>query len=128
RIMHTGSSRCTEGTQGSALADDLIRRLDTLGDAYFRLAEFGRISPATYKQISGHITNDAIELGGEQIALTLENVPKIRAAIQTLRSNLRHEQQRKCPNIAVLQVMADNILKRAHELAAPFRATSCARN
>jgi hypothetical protein len=107
-----------------SFADGLIQRLDTLGEAYFRLAEYARISPATYKQISGRLTENTIELGGEQIPLTPENAPKIRAGIRELRAELRREQQRKCPNIAELQVMSDNVLKFAHELSAPHWGTT----
>jgi len=108
---HLGFSR--------SYADELIRRLDELGENYFRLSQLARISPETYQQISGRVTSDAIELSGEPVPLTPANAPRIRAAIQQLRQQLRRERERTRPNIAELHMMSDNVLKRAHELAAP---------
>src|SRR5436190_691782 len=102
-----------------AYADDLIRRLDTLGENYLRLSEIARISPQTYRQISGHVTPEAIEVGDEKVTLTPDNAPRIRALIQNLRYALREERRRTRPNIGELQMMCENVLKHAHQLSAP---------
>src|SRR5580704_12686228 len=67
-----------------AQADELIRRFNDLGAEYFRLAEIARVSTSAYRAIAPHIDGETIELQGEQIPLTVENGPKIRAGIRRL--------------------------------------------
>jgi hypothetical protein len=69
-----------------AYADLLIRQLDTYGPAYFRLSEVARVGPETFQQLAGKVTMDSIEVEGQTLALTPENGPRIRAAIQKLRN------------------------------------------
>ena len=65
--------------------------------AYFRLSEIARISPQRYQQIADRVDADSIEIDGQKVALIPENAPKIRAAIQTLRSQLRRPLAPACP-------------------------------
>jgi hypothetical protein len=63
----------------------LIRLLEEFGDNYFTVAQATRISPATYRAIAPAIHDNALHLGGEAIALTEENAPRIAAAIDEFR-------------------------------------------
>ena len=82
--LHAGASR--------AHADEIIRRLEEFGAAYFRLSEIIRISPQSYRAIQAAVKGDAIEFGGESIPITPENAGRIREAIAALRAELRHTQ------------------------------------
>ena len=75
-----------------ARADDIIRRLEEFGAAYFHLSEIIRISPQSYRAIQAAVKGEAIEVGGESIPITPENAPRIRAAIAALRAGLREAQ------------------------------------
>jgi hypothetical protein len=83
--QHAGASR--------AHADDIIRRLEEFGAAYFRLSEIVRISPQSYRAMQDKVKGEAIEVGGESIPITPENAPRIREAISTLRAELRSTQE-----------------------------------
>ena len=82
--QHAGASR--------AHADEIIRRLDEFGAAYFRLSEIIRISPQSYRTMQAVVKGEAIEVGGESIPITPENAPRIRQAIGALRAELRQTQ------------------------------------
>jgi hypothetical protein len=82
--QHAGVSR--------AHADDIIRRLQEFGAAYFRLSEIIRISPQSYRAMQATVKGEAIEVGGESIPITPENAPRIRQAISALRTELRRTQ------------------------------------
>jgi hypothetical protein len=75
-----------------AHADEIIRRLEEFGAAYFRLSEIIRISPRSYRDLPVTVNEEAIEIGGESIPLTPENAPRIRHAIGALRAELRSTQ------------------------------------
>jgi len=95
-------------------ADRLIQQHEEFGDAYFRLSEIARISPETYRQIAGQVSDDGLEFDGRKLALTPENAPKIRAAIQTLRSQLkqaRDANQPTAPGITQLQIRLDALIE-----------------
>ena len=84
---------CTEHAGASrAHVDDIIRRLEEFGAAYFRLSEIVRISPQSYRAIAAAVKAEVIELGGESIPITPENAPRIRQAIAALRAELRQAQ------------------------------------
>jgi len=102
-------------------ADSLIRQYDQFGDAYFRLTEIAPISPQRFQQIAGHVDADSIEIDGRKVALTPENAPKIRAAIQTLRSQLRRPPAPARPpaDVIELQIRVDSL---ANDIAKAFRA------
>ncbi len=82
--QHAGASR--------AHADDIIRRLEEFGAAYFRLSEIVRISPQSYRAMQAAVKGEALEVGGESIPITPENASKIREAIAALRAELRSTQ------------------------------------
>ena len=82
--QHAGASR--------AHADEIIRRLEEFGAAYFRLSEIIRISPQSYRTLQAAVKGEAIEVGGESIPITPENAPRIRQAIGALRAELRKTQ------------------------------------
>jgi hypothetical protein len=75
-----------------AHADEIIRRLEEFGAAYFRLSEIIRISPRSYRDLPVTVNEEAIEIGGESIPLTPENALRIRHAIGALRAELRSTQ------------------------------------
>jgi len=75
-----------------AHADEIIRRLEEFGAAYFRLSEIIRISPQSYRAIEATVQGEAIEMGGESIPITPENAPRIRQAIGAIRAELRQTQ------------------------------------
>jgi len=106
---------------GRQHADSLIRQHENFGDAYFRLTEIARISPKTFQQIAGHVDGDTIEIEGEKVALTPENAPKIRAAIQSLRSQVRRPPAPERPPAAIveLQIRVDAL---AADVASAVRA------
>ena len=82
--QHAGASR--------AHADQIIRRLEEFGAAYFRLSEIIRISPQSYRAMQAAVKGEAIEIGGESIPITSENAPRIRQAIVAIRAELRQTQ------------------------------------
>ena len=82
--QHAGASR--------ARADEIIRRLEEFGAAYFRLSEIVRISPQSYRAMQAAVKGEALEVGGESIPITPENAPRIRQAIGALRAELRSTQ------------------------------------
>jgi hypothetical protein len=76
-------------------ADDLIHKLEEFGAAYFRLSEIIRVSPETYRQIADKIEGEEIEIEGEMLSIGPENAPRIRTAIQRLRSQLQEAKSRE---------------------------------
>ena len=112
-------------------ADRLIRQHEEFGDAYFRLSEIARISPETYRQIVGQVSDEGIEFDGGKLALTPENAPQIRAAIQTLRAQLkqaRDASQPAVPSIIQLQMRLDALIeeisRRARRILDPNDRTA----
>lgn len=69
-------------------ANQLIRLLEEFGDPYFTIAQATRISPQTYRAIAPAIRDNALHVGGEAIALTEENAPRIAAAVEALRKTI----------------------------------------
>ena len=103
-----------------AQADKLIQQHEEFGDAYFRLSEIARISPETYRQIARQVSDEGLEIDGRKLALTEENAPKIRAAIQTLRAQLkraRDANQPASPGIIQLQIRLDALVEEASAMA-----------
>ena len=105
-------------------ADSLIRQYEQFGDAYFRLSEIARVSPQTYGKIAPHVDGDTIEIDGVKLALTPENAHKIRAAIQSLRSQVRRPPTPARPPAAIveLQIRVDAL---AEDIGKAVRALSC---
>ena len=110
--LHAGISR--------RHADNLIHQYERFGDAYFRLTEIAPVSPKTFQQIAAQVTPDTIEIDGQPIAITPENAPKIRAAIQSLRHQLQHpsggeagRDSRPPADVIELRVRLDAVLNDA---------------
>jgi hypothetical protein len=93
-----------------AHADHLIRQYDQFGDAYFRLSEIARVSPKTFQQIAPRLEGDALEIEGQKLALIPENAAKIRAAIQSLRSQARRPPARPPAGVIELQARLDALV------------------
>jgi hypothetical protein len=97
-----------------AYADKLIQQHEEFGEAYFRLSEIARISPETYRKIASQVSDEGLEFDGRILALTPENAPKIRAAIQTLRAQLQEAHdanQPTSPGITQLVIRLDALLE-----------------
>ena len=92
-----------------AQADHLIRQYEHFGDAYFRLSEIARVSPKTFRQIAARVDGDTIEIDGQKLALIPENASKIRAALQSLRNQVRRP-PRPPAEFAELQVRIDGLV------------------
>jgi len=94
-------------------ADNLIQQYDRFGDPFFRLSEIARVSPKTFQQIAGHVVPangaDVLEIDGQKLPLVPENAAKIRAAIQSLRNQVRRPATPARPpaNVIELQVRVD---------------------
>jgi uncharacterized coiled-coil DUF342 family protein len=102
-------------------ADRHIRQHEEFGEAYFRLSEIARISPETYRQIASQVSDEGLEFDGRKLALTPENAPKIRAAIQTLRAQLqqvRDAARPASPRITQLVIRVDALVE---EVSTMFR-------
>ena len=90
-----------------AHADEIIRRLEEFGAAYFRISEIIRISPQSYRTMQAAVNGEAIEVGGESIPITPENAPRIRQAIGALRAELRSTQSAQSRyNLGITQLQA----------------------
>jgi hypothetical protein len=112
KLHLTWEDFCTQHAGISRVhADRLIQQFNEFGDAYFRLSTLARISPETYRLIAPSANAETISIGGETLALTPENAPKIRAAVQRLRAELRSEKRRQ-PSLtelhARLRALADD--------------------
>ena len=96
-------------------ADNLIQQYERFGDAYFRLTEIAPVSPKTVQQIAAQVTPDTIEVDGQPLAITPENAPRIRAAIQSLRHQIQHPSPDPRPPATVieLRIRLDAVLSDA---------------
>lgn len=67
-------------------AEDIIRRFEEFGPAYFKLAELMRISPAAYRQIESAVSSadDCLVLSGESIPINRENSQRLIEAVGAL--------------------------------------------
>jgi hypothetical protein len=72
-------------------ANRLIQYLEELGPDYFEVAQFTRISPATYRAIAPAVREGKIHHDGEAIALIPENAPRVAAAIAEMRKTITIE-------------------------------------
>jgi hypothetical protein len=90
-------------------ADKLIQRLDEFGGDYFRLSELMRISPATYRSISGSVSDQHIEIGGERVPIVPENGQRIRRAVADMRIELAQARELRptCSSVTDLQFQLD---------------------
>lgn len=69
-------------------ADEIVDRLETLGQGFFRLREFMRISPRIYRHIQPAVEGESIEIDGEMVPITVQNSARIRTAVLKIRSDL----------------------------------------
>jgi hypothetical protein len=69
-----------------ALADDLIRRLEEFGPAYFHLVGVAKITPQVFRLIAPAVSEEGVQVGDEKIAFTPENAARIAAAVEELRT------------------------------------------
>ena len=96
---HAGASR--------AHADEIIRRLQEFGAAYFRISEIIRISPQSYRTMQDKVKGEVIEVGGESIPITPENAVRIRQAIAALRAEVRDTQAAQARySLGITQIQA----------------------
>jgi hypothetical protein len=95
---HAGISR--------SQADRLISQLSHFGAPYFQLTDIVPVSPAAYREIEPAIVDGTIEFRGEQIPITPENAPKIKAAVNALRKDVERAES-SSPNIATLKIRID---------------------
>jgi hypothetical protein len=82
--QHAGMTR--------AAADRLIQRLNEFGENYFKLSQLVPISPDTYRELAPYVQDETISIHGNQLKLVPENAAAIRAAVQSLRDELRTTQ------------------------------------
>jgi hypothetical protein len=89
-------------------AENLIRQYAEFGDAYFRLSEIARVSPKTFQRIARHVVADngadSLEIDGQKLPLIPENAAKIRAAIHSLRNQVRHPPVPPRPPAGVIEL------------------------
>jgi hypothetical protein len=99
-----------------AFADRQIQYIEEYGAAYFRVAEIIQISGDTYKLIAGSVTDEGIEVDGEQVPLTRANRKRVAAAVKTLRE--RHEARRdSAQSLGVVRKRMDDLLTDACQAA-----------
>ncbi len=66
-------------------ANNIIRRLEEFGPAYFTLAQATGITPEQYRRIQGSVRGKALLHAGEEIPIQAENAPRLAAAVAELR-------------------------------------------
>jgi hypothetical protein len=66
-------------------ANRIIGYLEEFGPAYFEMAQFTGISPATYRTIAPVVQDHALHYDGQVIALLPENMEKLVQAVEQLR-------------------------------------------
>jgi hypothetical protein len=69
-------------------ADRIIRNLEEFGPTYFEVAQFTRISPATYRAIAPSIDDQGLHHNGEAIKLIPENAQKVASAVAEMRKTI----------------------------------------
>lgn len=82
---HLGISRQT--------ADRVIANLEEFGAAYFNLASVARISPTSFRQIAGAVSETEIEVDGEKIPITKAHAARIADAIESLRKAVEQKEE-----------------------------------
>jgi hypothetical protein len=110
---------------GRERADALIRQYDEFGEAYFRLSQIARISAETYREVSPTVEENTVSIDGQEIALTLQNAARIRAAIKKIREE-RNEARRAADlrdplGIVILREQQNALIEEARRLTYRFR-------
>lgn len=70
---------------GRSTADEIIKNLDEFGPDYFLIAQVTGISAKEYRRIGDSVSNHALLHSGEEIPVTVENAPRLIAAVEALR-------------------------------------------
>jgi hypothetical protein len=98
-------------------ADQIIHRLEELGDGYFDVSQIISLSVAEYRALEPAAGGSAIEFGGERIAITRESAAKIIEAVRAVRSQIRveREQRTRMPEIDAVWDALRNQLNRCFE-------------
>jgi hypothetical protein len=109
--QHAGISR--------SHADELIRNLEEFGEIYHRLCDIARISPEFYRRIADRINQETIELDGQHVPITPQNVAKIRAGIQNLRREIDGLRTRRTSRLGQL---ANQLNDCVHDFEAAARS------
>ncbi len=100
-------------------ADRIIQQYSEFGKAYFRLSELARISPDAFRAIADHVDDETITIDGEEVPLVPENAPRIRARLDTLRSQLRAEKRRTEPALIELRMRSEALLDEVRRRVNP---------
>jgi hypothetical protein len=69
-----------------SLADDVIRRLEEFGPAYFHLTGVAKMTAQAFRLIAPAVSEEGVQFGEEKIAFTPENAARIAAAVDELRT------------------------------------------
>ncbi len=101
RLLHTSKPN----------ANRFIRCLSEFGTTYFLVAQFTRISPATYRVIAPAIRDETLHYNGEAIALIPENAEKVAAAVAELRKSAATPPPPPEDEIARLERRCNEVLK-----------------
>jgi len=72
-----------------AEADRLIRLYVEFGPGYFDVSQLTRVSPETYRALSGAVRDGAIHIDGQSIELKAQNSREVAAAVARLRKTTR---------------------------------------
>jgi hypothetical protein len=105
---HLGISRPT--------ADRIIANFEEFGAAYFNLATVTRISPTSFRQIAGAVSDTEIEIAGEKVPITKTHAARIAEAIESLRKTVEQKEeqvQEKVRDNKKLREERDNAKKAA---------------
>jgi hypothetical protein len=110
--IHLGISRSE--------ANRVIHLLDEFGPGYHQMAQFTRISPATYRAIAPKIRDGALHLDGEEIELCVENAKRITAAVAELRRELPEPAAKKASKPSGVSDRVADLDERARQVVADF--------
>jgi hypothetical protein len=86
-----------------------IKLLEELGPEYYLLAQLVRITPAEFRRIRQHVTEEGVKLGGEVIALLPENTERLAEAVTRVREDPAVKTQRE-------HARFDDLLKRCEKI------------
>jgi hypothetical protein len=73
-------------------ADRIIQHWEEFGPAYFDMAQITRVSAHVYRALAPSITDGALHMNGEAIALNVENAGKLAEAVAEMRRSLPPKQ------------------------------------
>jgi hypothetical protein len=103
-------------------AEDIIRRFEEFGPAYFKLAELMRITPAAFRQIESAVSTDdeCLVVRGESIPINRENAQRLIEAVgQLVTRNTVEKAASIDPLIRRLQNTIAEISRHVHKTVDP---------